>query len=290
MATPREAPPAERPNAVRRMRERRRRRRRDRTEVSCCVKWVVFTQNVLFWIVGMLIFAVGIWAWTEKDTFNNLKRLTTVAVDPAFLLIVTGLVTFVIGFTGCIGALRENTFLLATYAFLLGLILLGELILGVLGFVCREWLKTQAKEQLQVLIRDYREDEDAQDLVDWIQSKWLQCCGITSPGDWNNNIYFNCSSTSSPEACGVPFSCCRPEENTYANLQCGYGVRRKDDFTDKIYNKGCVDAAQSWLDQNLVIVAAVAVGVAVVQILGICFSQNLRADILAQKAKWTRYK
>lgn len=67
-------------------------------------------------------------------------------------------------------------------------------------------------------------------------------------------------------------------------------MRRKDDFSDKIYNKGCVDAAQMWLDQNLVIVAAVAVGVAVVQILGICFSQNLRADILAQKAKWTRYK
>lgn len=74
------------------------------------------------------------------------------------------------------------------------------------------------------------------------------------------------------------------------NLQCGYGVRRKDDFPEIIYNRGCVDSAQTWLDQNLVIVAAVAVGVAIVQILGICFAQNLRADIIAQKAKWTRYK
>lgn len=63
--------------------------------------------------MGLVILAVGIWAWTEKDTINNLKRLTSVAVDPAFLLIITGLVTFVIGFTGCVGALRENTFLLA---------------------------------------------------------------------------------------------------------------------------------------------------------------------------------
>lgn len=57
--------------------------------------------------------AVGIWAWTEKDTFSNLQRLTNVALDPAFILIVTGAVTFIIGFTGCVGALRENTCLLS---------------------------------------------------------------------------------------------------------------------------------------------------------------------------------
>lgn len=57
--------------------------------------------------------AVGVWAWTEKDTFSNLSRLTNIALDPAFILIVAGAVTFVIGFTGCVGALRENTRLLS---------------------------------------------------------------------------------------------------------------------------------------------------------------------------------
>ncbi|KAK1125356.1 hypothetical protein K0M31_005726 [Melipona bicolor] len=60
--------------------------------------------------------AIGVWAWTEKDTFNNLSRLTNVALDPAFILILVGTVTFIIGFTGCVGALRENTCLLATFA------------------------------------------------------------------------------------------------------------------------------------------------------------------------------
>ena len=94
------------------------------------------------------------------------------------------------------------------------------------------------KTILQALITDYREDDDATDLVDWIQGTWvrdrlsfllflsmcadcffsqtsavrfqLQCCGITSPNDWNNNGYFNCSNVESSEACGVPYSCCRP--------------------------------------------------------------------------------
>ena len=60
-------------------------------------------------LLGLGILAIGVWAWTEKDTFNNLSLLTNVALDPAFIFIWAGAITFVIGFTGCVGALRENT-------------------------------------------------------------------------------------------------------------------------------------------------------------------------------------
>jgi len=56
---------------------------------------------------------IGLWAWTEKDIFNNFSRITNIALDPAFILIVGGCLAFTIGFTGCVGALRENTCLLA---------------------------------------------------------------------------------------------------------------------------------------------------------------------------------
>ncbi len=106
--------------------------------------------------------AVGIWAWTEKDTFSNLQRLTNVALDPAFILIVAGAVTFIIGFTGCVGALRENTVLLSAvwcynifsfheslywtilfffqYAIFLAILLLLEMTAGILGFIFKDWV------------------------------------------------------------------------------------------------------------------------------------------------------
>jgi tetraspanin-5 len=63
--------------------------------------------------LGFLIFGIGIWAWIEKDTF---QRLSTISIgiffDPAFIFLVIGGFVFIIGFCGCIGALRENTFLL----------------------------------------------------------------------------------------------------------------------------------------------------------------------------------
>jgi len=64
----------------------------------------------------------------------------------------------------------------------------------------------------------------------------LQCCGggNSGPDDWENNIYFSCTSEitvngivyTPTEACGVPYSCCRTEDTDgVINSQCGFGVR-----------------------------------------------------------------
>ena len=66
-------------------------------------------------ILGFLIGAIGIYAWIEKETFNNFGRLTmggTLFFDPALLFVLVGIFMFFIGFAGCVGSLRENTCLL----------------------------------------------------------------------------------------------------------------------------------------------------------------------------------
>jgi len=274
--------------------QKRRRRARDVSEVSCCLKYVIFGFNVVFWLLGLGILAIGIWAWTEKDTFNNLSRLYRIALDPAFIFIWGGAITFIIGFTGCVGALRENTALLAAYAIFLAIILLFEMTCGILGFIFKDWIKSQATSGFQAFIVHYRDDPDQQNLIDWIQEGWLQCCGIEGPKDWDKNVYFNCSSAAvgSREACGVPFSCCKAtNDEIIKNKQCGYDVRKTDYSGDTalvIYERGCLRSGEDWVEKNLVPVAGVAVAVSVLQILGICFAQNLRADIFAQMAKWGR--
>ncbi|KAL5235908.1 PREDICTED: tetraspanin-5 isoform X1 [Diuraphis noxia] len=321
-------------------------RREEVSEVSCCLKYIIFSFNVLFWMFGLSVMAVGVWAWTEKNAFNNLSKLTHIALDPAFALILIGGITFIIGFTGCIGALRENTCLLGSYAVLLAVILVLELTAGVLTFVFKDSIKSQATEGLQTFIVHYREDPDQQNLIDWIQEDWLQCCGIKGPEDWDLNNYFNCSSqkVGSREACGVPFSCCKRKLNEIVeNKQCGYDVRKEGFYAEKwtslnlptqtgernIYERGCMRAAEEWvednfigvlttvmtvtilqtddvgkrvdliinekgclqsgeewLERNMLFIATVCLISAFCKILGICFAQNLRADIFAQKGKW----
>ncbi|XP_015035257.1 tetraspanin-17 isoform X4 [Drosophila miranda] len=266
--------------------------RRETSEISCCLKYLLFTSNVFIWMAALMVLAVGIWAWSEKDMFRNIAKLSFIALDPAFVLIILGGITFLLGFMGSVGALRENTCLLAAYAIFLSILLIAEIGFCALAFVLKDkgWIKDQATEGLKAFIRHYREDADQQNLIDWIQEDWLQCCGIDGPKDWDSNNYFNCSSIAigSREACGVPFSCCRrrPQE-LIKNKQCGYDVRKEGYPVDRnIHERGCLRAGEDWLEAHLISVAAACVGLLMLQILGICFAQNLRADIYTQKSKW----
>uniref|UniRef100_A0A8D8QVF0 Tetraspanin-5 n=1 Tax=Cacopsylla melanoneura TaxID=428564 RepID=A0A8D8QVF0_9HEMI len=235
--------------------------RRSSNEISCCLKYIIFAFNVIFWLLGLSIFAIGVWAWTEKDALRNFSRVTNIVLDPAFIFIIIGCITFIVGFTGCVGALRENTCLLGTYATLLAVILLLEMTVGILAFVFKDWIKLQAAGGFQTFITHYREDPDQQNLVDWIQEDWLQCCGIEGPKDWDKNNYFNCSSkdVGSREACGVPFSCCRRKPyEVIKNKQCGYDVRKPGynfDVSRMINEKGCIMALEEWMERNAVSIA-----------------------------------
>lgn len=270
------------------MMPRKPRPRRERSEVSCCIKYLVFGFNVIFWLIGGALCAIGLWAWTEKDMFRNIGKLTNIALDPALLFIIVGGVMFVIGFTVCVGALRENTVLLLIFSIFVGVIFFLELIGGILGFVYKDWVKSQIEDQVRKMIISYRKDEDLQNLIDWVQKGWLQCCGVETYKDWELNMYFNCSSPGR-EACGVPFSCCKPTEAVIENKQCGYDMMKTEHEIDKdriIWTLGCVPAGEQWLEANLIPVAGVLVGIALLQILGICFAQNLRSDIQAQRTSW----
>ncbi|KAH7725470.1 tetraspanin family protein [Aphelenchoides avenae] len=243
------------------------------SEISCCVKYTVFGFNVVFWIIGFLLLSIGVWAQIEKNNpYSQLNRLSKFYLDPAWMLIIIGAVTFAIGFSGCVGALRENTCFLAMYSSLLGLLLLAEAVIVVLAFVSKDWIETELRTRLD-------------DMTDW------HCCGINKPDDWDMNIYFNSSAKAlkSEEAGGVPFSCC-VNSLELQNYACGHRVRiaHPQHMAGFIYTEGCLPKLQLWLNNNFVYVGTTVFVVAVIQFLGICFAQDLRSDIFAQRAKWSR--
>jgi len=63
-------------------------------------------------IIGISLLAIGIWAIAQKDAAMNLSTLGESFINPVLLLLISGSVIFIIGFFGCIGALRENVYLI----------------------------------------------------------------------------------------------------------------------------------------------------------------------------------
>ncbi|XP_048355124.1 tetraspanin-33 isoform X1 [Sphaerodactylus townsendi] len=178
--------------------------------VSPLVKYLLFFFNMIFWMISMVMVAVGIYARLMKHAEAALACL---AVDPAILLIVVGVLMFFITFCGCIGSLRENICLLQTFSVCLAVIFLLQLVAGILGFVFSDKARGKVSEIVNNAIVHYRDDLDLQNLIDFGQ-KEFSCCGGVSYKDWSQNMYFNCTARNpSRERCSVPYSCCLQAED-----------------------------------------------------------------------------
>lgn len=270
------------------------------SEVGLCTKYFLFFFNVLFWLVSLAALGAGLWAWSEKGFFDKIDEITALPLDPVLLVISIGALMFILSLTGCLGSLRENICLLKFFSTFLGLIFFIELAAGGLGFFYQGWLKAQFAKFIDSTIEQYRDDPDLQNIIDFCQ-QWLQCCGgINGPNDWDGNIYFNCTGKVEvngipfqlAESCGVPYSCCIGNDvsSDVINTQCGYGVRdlSYDVQVKHVYTQGCITKFEDWLKVNLNVVAGVLVGVAVMQIVPICFAQNLISDVGIMKMRQAR--
>ncbi|XP_065669026.1 tetraspanin-17 isoform X2 [Hydra vulgaris] len=258
------------------------------SEVSLVVKYLLFALNLLFWIVGGLTLGVGIYAKTEKN-LGNLGSKLPWFMDPANLFIIMGSVVFVLAFLGCIGSLRENIAILKTFEYTIDILLLLEVIAVIYVYADRNRVKRNIESMLKNTVINYRDDVDLQSIIDWTQEN-VKCCGIQGPEDWELNIYFNHSTKASPEAGGVPFSCCKNNMNT----QCGYKVRSLSTSERQavIYTDGCVDSVINYFlnEDNLVLLICVAGAMVLLQLITTGLAHNLVNGIQRQKAQWNRYQ
>jgi len=269
------------------------------TYISGCVKYTMFFFNFLFWLSGLLLLGIGVYAaldkWSSGEAFK-LQTIFDVMFNIGFLLMIIGGIVFLVSFAGCIGALRENMCLLRFYSLCLLIFFLAEMTLLALSFIypnkLTEFLETELSEKL---IQSYRDDLDFQNLIDLVQQDF-ECCGISSEGyrDWSKNEYFNCTERKednpSVERCGVPYSCCHAQpDGSLVNLMCGFEVQALKDTSDvlmKINIRGCIPTIQTMIENNLYTVGGVAIGIALSQLLVIWLSRTLEGQIESQKSLW----
>ncbi|CAL8263033.1 unnamed protein product [Merluccius merluccius] len=243
------------------------------------IRYSLFFFSFLFWVLSLLIVAIGVYAKVQKatDTMRD-----TFLIDPAIILIAVGVVMFFITFCGCIGALRDNIRLLNVFSLSLTLVFLTQLAIAVLGFFYSEQTRDALGKFVKKAIVHYRDDLDLQNLMDYIQ-KEFKCCGWNEYTDWSWNLYFNCTQGNpSMERCAVPFSCCTPiPGEAVINTMCGFGVQAQNylDADKSIYPVGCADRAVLWIESHLLLVGALALGLALPQIAGIVLSQILITQI-----------
>ncbi|XP_034164455.1 tetraspanin-33 isoform X2 [Pangasianodon hypophthalmus] len=227
-------------------------------------KYILFICCYIFWVGSGVMIAVGIYAKVAKE--NDV--VDTLATDPALLLLTVGSLTFIITFLGCFGALRDSAILL-------------KIVLK----------RTELLMKKAIVL--YREDMDLENVIDFVQKKFL-CCGANYYSDWSQNAYFNCSvNNPSLEACGVPFSCCvRQQNETVFNSMCGYKSQGIDEslVKERIYINGCLNKIVLWGKQNLLLVGGISISLLCLEICMISLAAAQLSQIQKKERKKANYR
>ncbi|XP_058019198.1 tetraspanin-33-like isoform X4 [Ahaetulla prasina] len=227
------------------------------------MKYTLFTSCYLFWVAGGLMVAVGIYAKLSKEA----GAVDSLLADPSIILLAVGTLIFCITFVGCLGALRDLTLLLKV-------------------------VMEKATFLMGQAISRYRDNLDLQNLIDYIQKKF-KCCGVHSYKDWSQNIYFDCQdSNPSLEHCAVPFSCCLQDKEVMLNTMCGYGTQSLKGWQAEtvVYTEGCLEKIVHWGRSNLLLMAGLAFGLLVLEVIVFLLAVMLiyQIDFIIQKRRSTK--
>ncbi|XP_015208635.1 tetraspanin-11 isoform X1 [Lepisosteus oculatus] len=226
--------------------------------ITVCLKYLLFVFNFLFWVGGAAVMAVGIWTLIDKSDYLSLLASSTFAVS-AYILIFAGGLVMITGFLGCCAVIREQRSCLSMYFSCLLLIFLIELVAGLLAYVYYQRLSDELKQHLkQTMTENYA--QPGKDLithaVDRLQQDF-KCCGSNNASDWQYSVYI-----SSPEAENrvVPDSCCK-------TITPHCGLRAHPSNIYKVEG-GCITKLEQFLADHLLIIGAVGIGVACLQLAG----------------------
>uniref|UniRef100_A0A0A9YU81 Tetraspanin n=1 Tax=Lygus hesperus TaxID=30085 RepID=A0A0A9YU81_LYGHE len=155
---------------------------------SCTVKFVLFVFNFLCALVGLTVLGVSIWMFLKSSNFNNVLHGEVSAT--VITMMVLGGVTFVIAFLGCCGAVKEDPCFITTYAILLTVILVGQLVVAGIAvyFFKGKSLELEMKKNLENAFGNYKENKK---FIDDMQQEY-HCCGYDGPSSVTGDLPPSC--------------------------------------------------------------------------------------------------
>lgn len=225
-----------------------------------CIKYMLFVSNFMFVMVGFLLISIGT---TISSIYTDFELfMETHHFRPAQLIVAVGIVIFFVSLFGCIGAIRESTFLVNMFAVLLSVLLILEVSAAIAAYVMRADISESIEGNMYDSLTDYNKTNDAKSSWDFMQIR-LECCGVRQPADWkDSHIIFDNKSS-------VPTSCCQYSE-------CQHGA---------LHIHGCLDRLTGIVSESALMLGVGATCVALVQLLGVVFAFMLAKTIRKVKTE-----
>ncbi|XP_069764509.1 CD82 antigen-like isoform X2 [Narcine bancroftii] len=218
---------------------------------SCVIvtKYFLFVFNLFFFFLGGVTLGFGLWILFDKTSFIAVLDTTSVPLQIwSYLLSGLGIFTMMMGFLGCIGALKEV-----------------KCMLGI--------IEKKISEAVENLIKNYNRDdnklENLEETWDFIQLKF-SCCGWNSFDEWLNNpiVRRNISKESMANfdtQFNFPCSCYNSSKNFTHNVtkETGFCLTYGNNQLEN--SQGCKRIVFQWMQQNTVTIMIICLGITMVE-------------------------
>lgn len=254
-----------------------------------CSKYLLIVFNVLFFLVGIALLAVGVWVIVQPYQLEILAILDNpLIVNGAYLIIALGCFIIVVGGMGCCGACMNSKCLLVIYFIIILIIVIAQIVGCALVLAYRTEVDAFVTDTLQTTM-DLYEGENS---TDTISTGWnavqifLECCGTNGKSDWAATPWYNNTPTieiaGSAVAQAYPATCC-----VYAdkydlvtgtdwpypkNISGCYGQDPGTPTNATLNDVGCYDAFQTYVSSQIYIIGGVGLGLLVFELLSMAFA------------------
>ncbi|XP_061679477.1 tetraspanin-18B-like isoform X2 [Syngnathoides biaculeatus] len=161
-----------------------------RGDCLTCVKYLMIMFNTFLGMAGCFLVGVSLLVLLGTKTLYGFLMLHPVLSLTVYAVLTIGAMLFVLGFLGCIGAIRENRCLLFFYFLLICILFIAELSAGVWGYVYRAKLSMASfKEDLATKYNGL----DPNDSFTSMWNDWMErhkCCGVEGPKDFEETDFY----------------------------------------------------------------------------------------------------
>uniref|UniRef100_A0A672QLJ3 Tetraspanin n=1 Tax=Sinocyclocheilus grahami TaxID=75366 RepID=A0A672QLJ3_SINGR len=171
-------------------------------------------------------------------------------LNVGYLLIAVGAVLLILGFLGCCGAIKESRCMLLLFFIIILIVFIAE-VAGAIVLLVFKPLVSLYTPYLNILLfvksmkNDYGKNKDVTGLWNTTMTT-LKCCGFNNYTDFTNSYFVN-------DTKSYPVQCCNKVPCTEITA-----------FHSTI--PGCFPALKKLVDDNAVILIAVALGIAVLEV------------------------
>ncbi|NP_001038906.2 tetraspanin 34a isoform X1 [Danio rerio] len=240
----------------------------------CCkgfLKVMMFVFNGIIFLAGAAVLAVGIWVAVDRvsllgflehieDAPPELAQLANIG----YLLIGVGAFLAIMGFLGCCGAVKESKCMLLTFFIIVLIIFLVEVAAAVVLFVfepvVQETLNEIGQKVAKSIKDNYGKDEPFSSIWNTTMNE-LKCCGYNNYTDFSGSNFVE-------------------ETSMYPEKCCSSGSQRCDErAAEDAVIAGCFRTLVKLIEDNALLLAGVALGIAALEIAAMVVSMILYKNV-----------